>query len=733
MINYKKTTKIQKALQLLQNIKEEVMKKIVSKCMGLFLAVLIAFGPLVGVKSNAQEEMRAAWVSTVFNIDWPSKASYGNAARQKQEYISLIERLKSTGINTIIVQVRPESDAIYRSNINPWSRFLTGKQGQDPGYDPLEFIIEQSHNRGLKVHAWFNPYRASIYDDKSSTALGNAINKHSDWTVHYNGKWYYDPAIPDVTDYIADTVGEVVENYDVDGIHFDDYFYPGPGFPDETSYRKYGNRMNRGDWRRNNVNKMVMTVRDRIKSIKPGVEFGISPAGIWKNKSSDPNGSNTAGGESFFNQHSDTRYWIKQNLIDYVAPQVYWRIGHPKADYETLVRWWSDQVAGTSVSLYIGQGIYKSGQSEYAGENVAREIKRQLQINSKYPNVSGSIFFSAKNILNSQQVSNDIRSFYNNGRQEPKDPNNRLPYQNSMIGRTRADTAIDISKKGWPKGSKTAVLVNGQEELAGVLSSPLASYNQAPILLKYKHLSANTINELKRLGVNKLIIVGTSKSFSQAEISKLKSNLRNTKIESVINDNIGNLSIDIAKIIRPQGPSRVYVASQEAMVDVLSIAPKAGKENNPILITPKNGMSKEGLEWLEDKKPEEVYFIGGTGVLADSVISQVEGVLGRDLGQNRIAGSNRIDTNTKVIDRFYVNKYTPKAFLARSDAPIDAITVSALAQKSDSPVILVGNSVSKYQNDVLYPRSASLVYRVGGNINNNTYKRIHNLLGGLMK
>ena len=180
------------------------MRKNVSRFLGLFLAVLIAFGPLVGAKSSAQEEMRAAWVSTVFNIDWPSKSSYGNVTRQKNEYIRLIDNLKSTGINTIIVQVRPESDAIYKSSINPWSRFLTGRQGQNPGYDPLEFIIQESHKRGLKVHAWFNPYRASIYDDKSSTASTNAIKKHPDWTIHYGGKWYYDPALPDVTRYIAD-------------------------------------------------------------------------------------------------------------------------------------------------------------------------------------------------------------------------------------------------------------------------------------------------------------------------------------------------------------------------------------------------------------------------------------------------------------------------------------------------------------------------------------------------
>jgi len=710
------------------------MKKTIRKIMVICITLVMAFGPLSRTYSKAQEPMRAAWVSTVFNIDWPSKASYGNPSKQKQEYISLIDRLKSTGINTIIIQVRPESDALYRSSINPWSRYLTGSQGREPGYDPLAFIIEESHKRGLKVHAWFNPYRASIYDDKSTTSPMNAINKHPDWTIHYKGKWYYDPAIPEVTKYIADTVAEVVQNYDVDGIHFDDYFYPGPEFPDDASYKKYAKGRNRGDWRRDNVNKMVKTVRDRIKSIKPNMPFGISPAGIWKNKSSDPNGSNTSGGESYFNQHSDTRYWIKNKYIDYVVPQVYWRIGHPKANYETLVRWWSDQVAGTNVKLYIGQGIYKSGQKEYAGENVAREIKNQLYINKKYPNVAGEIFFSARDIVNNANVMSDIRSVYMGSQSgTPRNPNERLPYQNSMIGRTRADTAIMISQKGWKDGASTAILVNGEEELTGVISSPLASSLNAPILLKYKHISANTINELKRLGINKLVLIGSSKSFSQEEIGNIESKLPSVVVDKVFDDDVTDLSLDIGKRMKPESLSKVFIASSEAMVDSLSIAPKAGIDFAPILVVSKEGVSEMTMEWLKEKNPSEIYFIGGESVLPSKIIEQLARGLNRPLDSNRIAGSNRIETNTKVIDKFYEKKFFKKAYLTRSDAPIDAITVSALASKTDSPVILVGRNVGQYQNDVLYPRSASLVYRVGGSISNYSYNKIYNLLGGLMQ
>ena len=274
------------------------MKKKISfvATLALALSMLLSSMASLGPVKAQDSEVRAAWISTVFNIDWPSKASYGNSEKQKQEYISLLDRLKNVGINTVMIQVRPESDAFYKSNISPWSRFLTGKQGNDPGYDPLQFILEESHKRGMKVHAWLNPYRASIYDDISSTSPSNPINTHRDWVIKYQGKWYYDPGKPEVTKYISDVVAEIVENYQVDGIHFDDYFYPGPGFPDSNTFNQYGSG-SIDNWRRANINNMVKTIRDRIKSINSNVVFGISPAGIWRNYSNDSNGSRTSGGE----------------------------------------------------------------------------------------------------------------------------------------------------------------------------------------------------------------------------------------------------------------------------------------------------------------------------------------------------------------------------------------------------------------------------------------------------
>lgn len=714
------------------------MKKKISfvATLALALSMLLSSMASLGPVKAQDSEVRAAWISTVFNIDWPSKASYGNSEKQKQEYISLLDRLKNVGINTVMIQVRPESDAFYKSNISPWSRFLTGKQGNDPGYDPLQFILEESHKRGMKVHAWLNPYRASIYDDISSTSPSNPINTHRDWVIKYQGKWYYDPGKPEVTKYISDVVAEIVENYQVDGIHFDDYFYPGPGFPDSNTFNQYGSG-SIDNWRRANINNMVKTVRDRIKSINSNVVFGISPAGIWRNYSNDSNGSRTSGGESYNKQYADTRHWIKNGLVDYVVPQVYWRIGHPKADYATLVKWWSDQVRGTGVDLYIGQGIYKHGQDEYNGENVAAEIKSQINLNRKYKDIKGSVFFSAKDIVNIGQVANDLKSLYTttNPTDQQPDPNRRYPYQNKLWGANRAETAIKISQQGWKNGSSTVVLVNGKDLIAGVVSSPLAASYNAPILLSYPNkLSDNTIKEIKRLGARKVILVGTNNFAINRDLKSIKGELSNVTIEKIYSSDIEVASRQIAdKLAQDKQVDTVYIASKEALVDVLSIASKAGKNRNPIIVSSNKSINQDSINWIKNKQVKNIYFIGGPDVLSDSVINQLGSALNMNLSSNRIYGNDRIQTNTKVIEKFYTKSFSPKVFITRSNAPIDAITVSAFAQKSDSPIVLASSSVSQYQRDVLYPRSTSLLYQIGGGINANSYKEIYNLLEGVMQ
>ncbi len=312
-----------------------------------------------------------------------------NVSEQKKEFVNILDTLKNIGINTVVVQVRPKADALYQSNINPWSDVLTGTQGKYPGYDPLEFMIKEAHSRGMELHAWLNPYRVTTSGtDLSKLAENHPARKNSDMVFEYNNALYYDPASKKVQEHIADTVKEIVQNYKVDAIHFDDYFYPDK-YPLPPGEGKDGPVANQ---RRQNVNDMVSLVSKTIKQTNPNVQFGISPIGIWKNGYPDKTGSNTTGNESYYAVYADTRTWIQNEWIDYVVPQIYWEIGNKAADYATLVEWWSNEVKNTNVKLYIGQGIYK--------EEVAREIDTQLQLNTKYPEIKGSIFFTTKDILN---------------------------------------------------------------------------------------------------------------------------------------------------------------------------------------------------------------------------------------------------------------------------------------------------------------------------------------------
>ena len=278
------------------------MEKILKKITAVMLAAFMILGgiPYVNKVQASEKEMKAAWVSTVYNLDWPKTKN--NASKQKQELTQLMDKLKGCGINTIVLQVRPESDALYKSSINPWSKYLTGTQGKAPGYDPLAFAIQEAHKRGMELHAWMNPYRVtSSGTDLNSLVSSHPARKNPSWVIKYNNKMYYDPGNPDVVDYLVKTVKEVVDKYDVDGIHFDDYFYPSSSFPDDASYKAYGKGQDRNNWRRENVNTLLKKVK-AVVNARSGCEFGVSPFGIWRNKSSDcPDGSETSGSQSYYN------------------------------------------------------------------------------------------------------------------------------------------------------------------------------------------------------------------------------------------------------------------------------------------------------------------------------------------------------------------------------------------------------------------------------------------------
>lgn len=345
-----------------------------------------------------KSEMRAAWIATVENIDWPVKGA--NPAAQKQQYIDLLDQLQSVGMNAVIMQVKPTADAFYPSEYGPWSEWLTGTQGKDPGYNPLEFLIEETHKRNMEFHAWFNPYRISMQSDINKLTENHPARQHPDWVESYGGKLLFNPGIPAAQQFILDSVMEVVKNYDIDAVHFDDYFYPYPAtgvdFPDQDTYLEYGSGFtNKSDWRRNNVNQFVKTVSEAIKAEKSYVKFGISPFGIWKNKSvSAPDGSETNGLSSYEAIYADSKKWVDEEWIDYITPQIYWYRGYSPAAYDKLIEWWSHVTAGKNVQLYSGQAVYRINTVDSWLD--PEEMPSQVKYNRSFEEVAGSMYFSAK-------------------------------------------------------------------------------------------------------------------------------------------------------------------------------------------------------------------------------------------------------------------------------------------------------------------------------------------------
>lgn len=364
---------------------------------------------------EVRPEMRGAWISSVFNLDWPSDDSYGDAPKQKQQFEELLDELLEMGLNTVFVQVRPAGDALYPSMLVPWSKYLTGTQGEDPGYDPLAFMIEAAHDRGMEFHAWFNPFRASTDNKRTDLASKHVVHKHPDWIVEADKKLFIDPGIPAARQHIIDTILEVVNQYNIDGVHLDDYFYPSRVvFPDEASFSAYNpTNFIRAEWRRNNINDFVQQLGAAIKDSKPKVQFGISPFGVWRNQNVDSTGSDTQASVSTYDQmYADVRTWIQQEWIDYVMPQLYWSMSFEVARYDKLVDWWVQEVTGTNVDLYIGHSPYKIGTQE-SGWHTAQEIINQLNYNKRYPQIKGDVYFSAKDLRrNPLGIVDLLREYY---------------------------------------------------------------------------------------------------------------------------------------------------------------------------------------------------------------------------------------------------------------------------------------------------------------------------------
>ena len=383
----------------------------------LFFLFLFAFSFLPVISfAQARPEFRGVWVATVENIDWPSRGNY-NADSQKVEFIKLLDLHQRNGINAMIVQVRPVTDAFYPSQYEPWSEFLTGKQGQPPVpyYDPLEFMIAETHKRGMEFHAWMNPYRAVFNIGRSSIAPNHITRIHPEWFLTYGDKRYFDPGNKQVQEYLTSVVKDVVSRYNIDAIHFDDYFYPykipGKEFPDYASYNKYGSGLKKDDWRRSNTDSIISKLSLVIKKENPKCQFGISPFGVWRSVDKDPvNGSRTNGAQTNYDDlYADILLWLQKGWIDYVAPQLYWEIGHRIAPYEVLIDWWSKHTYGRN--CYIGLGIYRANSN--AAWKDRNQLPRMINMLRSTPNIQGMVFYNSSTFSKNPNGWNDsLRTNY---------------------------------------------------------------------------------------------------------------------------------------------------------------------------------------------------------------------------------------------------------------------------------------------------------------------------------
>ena len=361
-------------------------------CKWLVLVAVMLLVGMTGVRSQEyypKREFRGAWIQCV-NGQFQGMAP----AKMKATLIQQLDDLQGAGINAIIFQVRAECDALYKSTYEPWSRFLTGVQGQAPSqdWDPLQFMITECHKRGMELHAWINPYRAKT---KSTVTLAenHPYNKFQNLFVEYGDQLYFDPGYKESRTYVCKIITDIVTRYNIDGLHIDDYFYPypieGQEFPDDTSFKlnRKGFR-NRDDWRRDNINILIKEIHETIRECKPWVKFGVAPFGIYRNYKSDPNGSKTSGLQNYDDLYADVLLWVNNGWVDYIIPQVYWEIGNKAADYETLVEWWAKHAAARPI--YIGQDVERT--VKFAAPNKPKEnqTREKYRIQRMYTSVQGS-------------------------------------------------------------------------------------------------------------------------------------------------------------------------------------------------------------------------------------------------------------------------------------------------------------------------------------------------------
>ncbi len=353
----------------------------------LFLLLLISISALSA--EPPKREFRGAWIQAV------NGQFIGMSTTEMQDTLTAqLDALQQAGINAVIFQVRPESDALYMSHYEPWSRYLTGEQGvaPDPYWDPLQWMIDECHRRDMELHAWINPYRAKTKGTKE-LGLKHPYKRHPGRFVHYDGMLIFNPALQENRDYICTIVADIVRRYDLDGLHIDDYFYPYPvpgvEFDDEQAFRDNPRGFSdKGDWRRDNVNLLIEQLHRTIRDVKPWVKFGISPFGIYRNRKTHPEGSATNGLQNYDDLYADILLWIDKGWVDYTIPQLYWEIGHKAADYETLVGWWAEHADGRP--LFIGQDVMRTVKATDATNPTRHQQARKMALQRSYESIGGS-------------------------------------------------------------------------------------------------------------------------------------------------------------------------------------------------------------------------------------------------------------------------------------------------------------------------------------------------------
>lgn len=431
------------ALALPRKKKKEIIKDTIPA------EVVKALDP---VYKSPKREFRGVWMHTIYNGVYPTLSS-----DEWKEYIrKQLDEYQKLGINVVLFQVRPEADAFYESEYEPWSRFLTGEQGKrpEPFFDPLHFMTEECHKRCMELHAWVNPYRANANKSKNRLVWHHIYYEKRYMFFSYGNQLLFNPGVPDSREFIIKVIADIVNRYDIDGIHLDDYFYPYPikglKLPDNETFKKYG--LNKGyklgeidNWRRDNVNKLVESLSDTIKAIKPYVKLGISPFGIYRNKAQDENGSETNGLSNYDNLYADIQLWLNNGWLDYIIPQLYWEVGHPAADYTTLFYWWKESKP-EHTQMYIGQDVGRS----------QNQIYKKLKPTREEDAIGGNCFWSGDMLLeNKNSYMDTLKTEY--FKHHAIAPNFPKLYHKSpkKVENVRLDLMGDAPKLCWDSDNST--------------------------------------------------------------------------------------------------------------------------------------------------------------------------------------------------------------------------------------------------------------------------------------